>query len=131
MRHAGTGTYGARLRALIVVLSRAGRRINEALALGESDLDTRRGSVLVRAGNGGRRRVVGMDDSAQEQLQPWLTARVELPIGPRRRPSAGHRHRPDLGGRSCGAYLAQLCRARGFVVSATSAAAPARASTTI
>src|SRR5215217_2624652 len=33
MRHAGTGPYGSRLRALIVVLWRAGLRIHEALAL--------------------------------------------------------------------------------------------------
>jgi hypothetical protein len=39
MQHAGTGVYRARLRALIVVLWRAGARIHEALALGESDLD--------------------------------------------------------------------------------------------
>ena len=50
--------------------------------LGESDLDARRGSVLVRRGKGGRRREVGIDDWAWDQLQPWLTARVELPIGP-------------------------------------------------
>src|ERR1044072_8457489 len=30
----------------------------------------------------GRRREIGMDDWAWEQLQPWLTARVELPVGP-------------------------------------------------
>jgi integrase len=53
MRHAGTGVYGARLRALIVVLWRAGLRIHEALALGESDLERRRGSLLVRRGKGG------------------------------------------------------------------------------
>ena len=82
MRHAGTGVYGARLRALIVVLWRAGLRIHEALALREADLDPRRGSVLVRRGKGGRRREVGMDDWAWEQLQPWLTARVDLPVGP-------------------------------------------------
>ena len=76
MRHAGTGVYGARLRALIVVLWRAGLRIHEALALREADLDPRRGSVLVRRGKGGRRREVGMDDWAWEQLQPWLTARL-------------------------------------------------------
>ena len=82
MRHAGTGVYGARLRALVVVLWRAGLRIHEALALGESDLDQRRGSLLVRRGKGGRRREVGMDDWAWEQLQPWLSARVALPVGP-------------------------------------------------
>jgi site-specific recombinase XerD len=82
MRAAGTTVYGHRLRALIVMLWRAGLRISEALALAESDLDSRRGAVLVRRGKGGRRREVGMDDWAWEQLQPWLTARVELPVGP-------------------------------------------------
>ena len=48
MRHAGTGPHAARLRALIVVLWRAGLRIHEAWALGEADLDQRRGSLLVR-----------------------------------------------------------------------------------
>jgi site-specific recombinase XerD len=82
MRHAGTGIHADRLRALIVVLWRAGLRIHEALALGEGDLDPRRGSVLVRRGKGGRRREVGMDDWAWEHLQTWLTARLELPVGP-------------------------------------------------
>src|SRR3954465_10009187 len=82
MRHAGTGLHAARLRALIVVLWRAGLRIHEALALGEAALDPRRGSVLVRRGKGGRRREVGMDDWAWEQLEPWLTRRLEPPVGP-------------------------------------------------
>ena len=82
MRHAGDGIHGRRLRGLIVVLWRAGLRICEALALAEADLDPRRGSLLVRRGKGGRRREVGMDDWAWEQLEPWLKARVELPVGP-------------------------------------------------
>jgi integrase len=52
---------GHRLRALIVLLWRAGLRISEALALQESDLDRSRGAVLVRRGKGGKRREVGMD----------------------------------------------------------------------
>jgi site-specific recombinase XerD len=82
MRRAGDGVHGRRLRGLIVVLWRAGLRISEALALAEADLDPRRGSLLVRRGKGGRRREVGMDDWAWEQLEPWLQARVELPVGP-------------------------------------------------
>ena len=82
MRRAGDGVHGRRLRGLIVVLWRAGLRICEALALAEADLDSRRGSLLVRRGKGGRRREVGMDDWAWEQLEPWLQARVKLPIGP-------------------------------------------------
>jgi len=61
MRSAGERAEGVRMRALIVVLWRAGLRISEALALAESDLDAVRGSVLVRHGKGGRRREVGMD----------------------------------------------------------------------
>src|SRR4051812_5266168 len=82
MRAAGDRRHGCRLRGLIVVLWRAGLRIHEALALNESDLDHRRGALLVRRGKGGRRREVGMDEWAWEQLQPWLDVRVELPVGP-------------------------------------------------
>ena len=70
MRAAGTGADGARLRALIVILWRAGLRISEALDLAETDLDRSRGAVLVRRGKGGRRREVGMDRCAWDQLQP-------------------------------------------------------------
>jgi site-specific recombinase XerD len=82
MRHAREDRHGFRLRAMIVVLWRSGLRIQEALALGEHDLDYRRGSLLVRNGKGGRRREIGMDAWGWEQLRPWLAARVELPIGP-------------------------------------------------
>jgi site-specific recombinase XerD len=82
MRAAGDGRHGRRLRGLIVVLWRAGLRIHEALALSESDLDRRRGALLVRRGKGGRRREVGMDEWAWEHLQPWIDVRVELRVGP-------------------------------------------------
>jgi integrase len=72
----------AGLRGLIVVLWRVGLRICEALALAEADLDPRRGSLLVRRGKGGRRREVGVEDWAWEQLAPWLQARIQLPVGP-------------------------------------------------
>ena len=82
MRHAADDRHGWRLRA-IVVLWRAGLRVQEALALAEHDLDPRRGSVLVRNGKGGRRREVCMDEWGWEHLRPWLTSRAELPVGPR------------------------------------------------
>lgn len=81
MRAAGTSVEGMRLRALVVILWRAGLRISEALALAESDLDPARGGILVRLGKGGRRREVGMDRWGWEQLQPWLDARATLPVG--------------------------------------------------
>src|SRR3954453_14754818 len=52
MRQTGDDRHGSRLRALIIVLWRGGLRIQEALALGERDLDARRGSMLVRNGKG-------------------------------------------------------------------------------
>jgi len=61
MRQTGEDCHGFRLRALIIVLWRGGLRIQESLALGEHDLDPRRGSLLVRNGKGGRRREIGMD----------------------------------------------------------------------
>ena len=82
MRCCGDGLHGDRARGLIVVLWRAGLRIQEALDLTELDLDPRRGSVLVRRGKGGRRREVGMDDWGFEQLEPWLRARESMPVGP-------------------------------------------------
>ena len=61
MREAGDGRSAARMRGLVVVLWRAGLRINEALTLNETDLDPSAGSIIVRLGKGGRRREVGMD----------------------------------------------------------------------
>ena len=81
MRSAGEDNDAVRLRGLIVVLWRAGLRISEALALSESDLDLRRGAILVRRGKGGKRREVGMDRWAWEQLSPWLELRTTLPVG--------------------------------------------------
>src|SRR3954468_5320314 len=82
MRAAGDRAHGRRLRGLIVIMWRAGLRIQEALPLTEGDLDQRRGSLLVWRGKGGRRREVGMDTWGWEQLQAWLEIRRELPVGP-------------------------------------------------
>jgi site-specific recombinase XerD len=76
MRQTPTDRHGLRLRALIVVLWRGGLRIQEALSLIESDLDARRGSILVRRGKGNTRREVGMDAWAwSDHLAPWLACR--------------------------------------------------------
>ena len=69
MRHTAENRHGWRLRAMIVVLWRAGLRVQEALALAAHDLNPRRGSILVRCGKGGRRREVGMDERGWEQLR--------------------------------------------------------------
>ena len=94
MRAAGNDADTVRLRGLIVVLWRAGLRISEALALSESDLEPSRGAILVRRGKGGKRREVGMDRWAWEQLSPWLRLRAPLPVGALfcvlRGPTRGH-----------------------------------------
>lgn len=82
MRETGERPHGVRLRALVVVLWRAGLRISEALALAETDLERSRGSLLVRHGKGDKRREVGMDEWAWEQLRPWLEIRTRFPVGP-------------------------------------------------
>jgi site-specific recombinase XerD len=82
LRRTPDDRHGFRTRAMIVVLWRAGLRVQEALALAEHDLDQRRSSILVRSGKGGRRREVGMDDWGWEQLRAWLAARAKLPVGP-------------------------------------------------
>ena len=82
MRQAGPGPYADRTRGLIAILWRAGLRISEALALTETDLDARTGSVLVRSGKGGQRRMVGMDDWAWEHVARWTEHRIKLPVGP-------------------------------------------------
>jgi integrase len=52
MRQAGRDRHGLRVRALIAVLWRGGLRISEALALNGTDIDERRGSLLIRHGKG-------------------------------------------------------------------------------
>jgi site-specific recombinase XerD len=82
MRQAGEGRHGLRVRALVAVLWRGGLRISEALALNETDIDDRRGSLLIRHGKGDKRREAGMDQFGFEQLAAWLAHRVSLPPGP-------------------------------------------------
>jgi integrase/recombinase XerD len=52
-----------------------------------------------------------MDDWAWQQLEPWLEARVALPVGPLfcvvNGPTRGRRGRPPLRARSCAASRAR------------------------
>jgi integrase len=99
MRAVGDRADGQRLRAMIVLLWRAGLRIGEALDLQESDLDCTRGAILIRRGKGGKRREVGMDRWAWQQLEPWLRTRSHYPVGALlcviHGPTAGRRWEPS------------------------------------
>ena len=121
MRATSNNADGARLRALIIVLWRAGLRISEALDLAESDLDRSRGAVVVRAGKGGRRREVGMDRCAWDQLTPYLEMRAALPVGALFSVLHGPTSRKALGGLS-GAQAAAPSGGSGWRPSALSPA---------
>ena len=90
MRQAGPGLYADRTRGLIAILWRAGLRISEAFAFTETDLDARTGSVLVRSGKGGKRRMVGMDDWAWEHVALGGMRRRAAEAGVRRRFAPHH-----------------------------------------
>lgn len=75
---------GVRNRALIVLLWRAGLRINEALSLLPKDLDAKAGTIRVLHGKGSKARTVGLDTVAWAVIQRWLDKRKQLGI-------SGHR----------------------------------------
>jgi integrase len=107
MRRAGDGVHGARMRALIVLLWRAGLRINEALTLTEHDLDPRRRVGACPPRQGSRRREVGMDPWGWDHLRPWLEYRIAMPVGPLLcvidGPTRGRRWASDSARGNCGA----------------------------
>lgn len=74
------GMAGTRNRALLIVLWRAGLRCQEALDLLPHDIDYDAQTVTVLAGKGGKRRVVGIDLWALEQIQDWYVVRAGLNV---------------------------------------------------
>ena len=75
------GSAGLRDAALIALLVGTGLRIAEALALRPVDVDLEQATVRVLHGKGDRRRLVGLDVSAQALLERWLERRGRLGIG--------------------------------------------------
>jgi hypothetical protein len=79
MRQTGDDRHGFRLRALIVVLWRGGLRVQEALALGERDRDSRAGRwpcATARAGGGARSAwTPGAGSNCSPGLSPALNCR--------------------------------------------------------
>jgi integrase len=80
LRACGRGNAGARNRAIIVVMWRAGLRIAETLALLPHDVDLIEGTITVMHGKGDRRRVVGIDPQACDTIQHWIDCRRQLGV---------------------------------------------------
>ncbi len=89
MRQAGNDRHGLRIRALIAVLWRAGLRISEALALNETDIDERRGSLLIRHGKGDKRREVPIRRDLAQLLQLHIATRRAGPLFASRQQGSG------------------------------------------
>jgi hypothetical protein len=155
MRTARDGAHARRLRGLIVILWRAGLRIQEALSLAEGDLDHRRGALLVRNGKGGRRREVGMDDGRGRSFARGSSCESSFrsvrcsasstdqreagtgPVRPPERSCAGPPSRPASVGASRrtssgmpmpSSWLAKACRLSSFSASSATATSASRRS---
>ncbi len=109
MRAAGDGPHGQRLRGLIAILWRAGLRIQEALSLGEADLDQRRGSLLVRHGKADDAAKSAWTRGAGSNCSPGLTHGSSSPSDRCCASSRGYA-RPALGERRRARTLASDCR---------------------
>jgi site-specific recombinase XerD len=82
MRHAHDDRHGWRVRAMIVVLWRAGLRIQERSRSPSTISTSGADHCWFAMAREARRRDIGMDEWGWEQLRPWLNARAELPVGP-------------------------------------------------
>ena len=82
MKACNGGLTGARNRALIAVMYRAGLRVSEALDIRKNDVREieHEGQVMhairVRNGKGGKARTVGIDGGAHKILKEWMDMRA-------------------------------------------------------
>ena len=76
-----TAPTGIRNRALVVVLYRAGLRLDEALALIPADVDVADGVIHVGRRTGVHVREAGIDAGALGFVRKWLRTRASLGVG--------------------------------------------------
>jgi site-specific recombinase XerD len=69
---------GIRNRALLILLSRSGLRVSEALALRPGDVNLTAHAVRVLHGKGGKATTRGFHPSADDALARWLDTRRQL-----------------------------------------------------
>ncbi|OPX46434.1 tyrosine recombinase XerC [Ruminiclostridium hungatei] len=68
---------GARNYAIIIMMYRAGLRVQEICDLGLSDCNFETGLIYVQQGKGGKDRYVPMDDDIEKSLKAWFAVRPE------------------------------------------------------
>src|SRR5262245_56755042 len=73
-----SGATGARNRALVAVLHRAGLRVGEALALKPADIDAQDCSLRVLRGKGSKARTAGIDEGGLLYIERWTRHRTRL-----------------------------------------------------
>jgi integrase/recombinase XerD len=69
---------GIRNRALLILLTRSGLRISEALALKPADVDLRKHEVRVLHGKGNKATARGFHPSADDALARWIDTRKAM-----------------------------------------------------
>ena len=110
------GAIGLRDRALLEVLYGAGLRVSEAVALDTSDLEGagEQLRVRVRAGKGGKQRLVPLGRAAAQSIAAWLEVRENLarPSSPPRALFLGARG-GRLSSRVAREVVYRRCRASG------------------
>lgn len=71
------GACGARDRAMIATMFRAGLRVGELTSLSPKDIDLATGEVHVLHAKGGKHRVVAVDQETCALIELWLVRRAE------------------------------------------------------
>ena len=69
-----------RNQSIIILLWRGALRVSELTGLSPRDVDLTRGTVTVRSGKGGKRRVIGLDSYCMSVIAGWMKVR-ELELG--------------------------------------------------
>ncbi len=96
-------------QALVGVMRWAGLRVGDVENLSVEDVDTERGIFVIRAGKGGKDRVVPIFPQLRPLLAPWLAQRPQIgPVFP-----GGH-EAPRLGRRPQEKAVRRLCERAGI-----------------
>ena len=83
LRHTGRGKTAARNRGIIVVMWRAGLRVQETLDLRPRDVNLDTGEIRIHRGKGGKARTVVIDGDGLAVLELWIELRRGLEPPPR------------------------------------------------